>query len=66
MNSKIQIQGVPRLDETKITEEQWKRLAECAYRILVKLKSTKAGRKMLRDEIELMRKEKAERNVAKC
>ena len=66
MDSKIQIQGVPRIDETKISEAQWKRLAEGAYRLLVKLKSTKEGRKMLRDEIELMRKEKAERNVAKC
>ena len=44
------------------------RLSECAYRILSILKSTPEGRKKLRDEIELMRKEQAEkkRRLAKC
>lgn len=64
MNNTKQMQGVPCLDVTKITETQWRRLAEGAFRILVKLKSTKEGRKMLREELELMRKEKKERYMA--
>ncbi len=60
------MQGIPYLDETKITDSQMNRLGECAYRFLAKLKSTKEGRKMLREELELMRKEKAERRLAKC
>ena len=35
------MQGIPYLDETKITDSQMNRLGECAYRFLAKLKSTK-------------------------
>ncbi len=62
------MQEVPSLDVTKLTEAHMVRLSECAYRILSILKSTPEGRKKLRDEIELMRKEQAEkkRRLAKC
>lgn len=60
------MQGMPILDETQLTEAHMKRLGECAYRILSILKSTPEGRKKLREELELMRKEQEERRLAKC
>ena len=60
------MQGMPCLDKTKLTGTHMDRLSECAYRIFTKLQSTAEGRKMLRDEIELYRKEQAERRLAKC
>lgn len=54
----------PYLEKAKLTEAQWMRLGEGAYRILTKLKSTEEGRRMLREEIAQMRKEK--REAAKC
>jgi len=55
-----------KIDASQIPEAQMRRLCDGAYGILVKLKSTAEGRKMLREEIRLMRKEKAEREGAKC
>ena len=55
-----------KIDASRIPEPQMRRLCEGAYEILVKLQSTDEGRKMLREEMELMRKEKAERRLAKC
>ena len=55
-----------KIDATQIPEAQMRRLCEGAYGILVKLQSTAEGRKMLRDEIKLMRQEQAERRRAKC
>lgn len=52
-----------RIDATQIPEQQMRSLCEGAYEILQQLKSTKEGRKMLREEIALMRKE---REAAKC
>ena len=60
------MQEIPVLDKTQLTEAHMKRLGECAYRILSILKSTPEGRKKLRDELELMRKEQEERRLAKC
>ena len=60
------MQAMPCLDKTKLTGTQMDRLSECAYRIYTKLQGTKEGRKMLREEIKLMRQEKAEREGAKC
>jgi len=57
------MQGI-KIDASQIPEAQMRRLCEGAYGILVQLKSTAEGRKMLREEIELMRKEK--REAAKC
>ena len=54
------------IDVSQIPEPQMKRLCEGAYNLLVLLKSTEEGRRMLREEIALMRKEKAERRLAKC
>ena len=59
------MQGI-KIDPTQIPEPQMLRLCEGAYRLLVQLKSTAEGRKMLREEIKLMRQEKAEREGAKC
>ena len=55
-----------RIDATQIPEAQMRRLCEGAYRLLVKLKSTEEGRKMLREEAKLYRQELAERRRAKC
>ena len=60
------MQAMPCLDKTKLTGTHKDRLSECAYRIFTKLQSTKEGRRMLREEIELYRKEQAERRLAKC
>ena len=55
-----------KIDASQIPEVQMRRLCEGAYGILVKLQSTAEGRKMLREEIKLMRQEKADREAAKC
>jgi hypothetical protein len=60
------MQGIPYLDKSKITDSQWIRLGESAFRILQSIKNTKEGRKMLREEIKLMRQEKAERKNRSC
>lgn len=57
------MQGI-KIDASQIPEQQMHRLCEGAYGLLVRLQSTKEGRKMLREEIALMRKEK--REAAKC
>ena len=57
------MQGI-KIDVSQIPEQQMRRLCEGAYGLLVQLQSTKEGRKMLREEIALMRKEK--REAAKC
>ena len=57
------MQGI-KIDASQIPEQQMRRLCEGAYGLLVRLQSTKEGRKMLREEIAQMRKEK--REAAKC
>ena len=52
------------IDPNQIPEPQMRRLCEGAYNLLVKLQSTEEGRRMLREEIAQMRKEK--REAAKC
>ena len=59
------MQGI-KIDVSQIPEQQMRRLCEGAYGLLVQLQSTEEGRKMLREEIKLMRREKAEREAAKC
>ena len=59
------MQGI-KIDASQIPEAQMRRLCDGAYGILVQLKSTAEGRKMLREEIKLMRQEKADREAAKC
>ena len=49
-----------------IPEQQMRRLCDGAYGLLVQLQSTEEGRKMLREEIKQMRREKAERSASKC
>ena len=59
------MQGI-KIDVSQIPEQQMRRLCEGAYGLLVQLQSTEEGRKMLREEIKLMRREKAERSASKC
>ena len=55
------------IDPEQIPEPQMRRLCEGAYDLLARLKSTKEGRNMLREEIALMRKEaELKRRLAKC
>lgn len=56
------MQGI-QIDATKIPEPHLLRLSESAYGILQQLKSTKEGRKMLREEIKALRQE---REATKC
>lgn len=57
------MQGI-KINPQLIPEQQMRRLCDGAYGLLVQLQSTEEGRKMLREEIALMRKEK--REAAKC
>ncbi len=57
------MQGI-KINVQLIPEQQMRRLCDGAYGLLVQLQSTEEGRKMLREEIALMRKEK--REAAKC
>ncbi len=57
------MQGI-KINAQLIPEQQMRRLCDGAYGLLVQLQSTEEGRKMLREEIALMRKEK--REAAKC
>ena len=57
------MQGI-KIDASQIADQQMRRLCEVAYGLLVQLQSTEEGRRMLREEIALMRKEK--REAAKC
>ena len=57
------MQGI-KINPQLIPEQQMRRLCEGAYGLLVQLQSTEEGRRMLREEIALMRKEK--REAAKC
>ena len=57
------MQGI-KINPQLIPEQQMRRLCDGAYGLLVQLQSTKEGRRMLREEIALMRKEK--REAAKC
>ena len=59
------MQGI-KINPQLIPEQQMRRLCDGAYGLLVQLQSTEEGRKMLREEIALMRKEKTERSVSKC
>ena len=59
------MQGI-KINLQQIPEQQMRRLCDGAYGLLVQLQSTEEGRKMLREEIALMRKEKTERSVSKC
>ena len=54
------------VDLSKVPQPQMMRLCEAASEMMRALKRTKEGRRMLREEIELMRREKAERSVSKC
>ena len=55
-----------KIDAAQIPEQQMRRLCDGAYGLLVQLQSTEEGRRMLLEEIALMRREKAERSVSKC
>ena len=57
------MQGI-KINAQLIPEQQMRRLCDGAYGLLVQLQSTEEGRRMLREEIALMRKEK--REAAKC
>ena len=57
------MQGI-KINPQLIPEQQMRRLCDGAYGLLVQLQSTEEGRKMLREEIAEMRKEK--REAAKC
>jgi len=57
------MQGI-KINPQLIPEQQMRRLCDGAYGLLVQLQSTEEGRRMLREEIALMRKEK--REAAKC
>ena len=59
------MQGI-KIDASQIPEQQMRRLCDGAYGLLVQLQNTKEGRKMLREEIQQMRREKAEREAMKC
>lgn len=55
------------IDPNQIPESKMRRLCEGAYDLLARLKSTKEGRKMLREEMKLMNKEaELKRRLAKC
>ena len=57
------MQGI-KINPQLIPEQQMRQLCDGAYGLLVQLQSTEEGRKMLREEIAQMRKEK--REAAKC
>ena len=57
------MQGI-KINPQLIPEQQMRRLCDGAYGLLVQLQNTEEGRKMLREEIAQMRKEK--REAAKC
>ena len=57
------MQGI-KINPLLIPEQQMCRLCDGAYGLLVQLQSTEEGRRMLREEIASMRKEK--REAAKC
>ncbi len=59
------MQGI-KINAQLIPEQQMRRLCDGAYGLLVQLQSTEEGRKMLREEIKAMRREKAERSASKC
>ena len=57
------MQGI-KINPQLIPEQQMRQLCDGAYGLLVQLQSTEEGRRMLREEIALMRKEK--REASKC
>ena len=57
------MQGI-KINPQLIPEQQMRRLCDGAYGLLVPLQNTEEARKMLREEIALMRKEK--REAEKC
>ena len=57
------MQGI-KINPQLIPEQQMRQLCDGAYGLLVQLQSTEEGRRMLREEIAEMRKEK--REAAKC
>ena len=58
------MQGI-KINAQLIPEQQMRRLCDGTYGLLVQLQSTEEGRKMLREEIKAMRREKAERSASK-
>ena len=57
------MQGI-KINPQLIPEQQMRRLCDGAYGLLVQLQSTVEGRRLLREEIAQMQKEK--REAAKC
>ena len=53
------------IDVSKVPEYRMQEICECADAFVRGLLATKEGRKMLREERELYRKEQAERRAAK-